>query len=206
MVIKISEEEKAETDGSLEGLRLKVAEADLEMLKNLRNRLLNVIDEIDRGFKRVMFMYTIAFYSGVSIVLFSIVSTVVNGSNTFTLIFGGVGALDVIAFFVFRPAEDLQKSRANLAQLVAAFMTWNNDMRSWADVKQKKIWIDGEQEKDKNNANDINALHEISKRMIIDTVTIMMAIDVFVEGKQSGDEVKRFQDIMKTFQDGLQTK
>jgi hypothetical protein len=197
----VIEREKVVSDNTLPTGKITeddIIRAEFQMMTDLRKKILRVIDEVDKGFRRVMLMYTIAFFVGVAVVLFSIISTVVSGTNMFTLIFGAIGALDVVAFFVFKPAEDLQKSRANLAQLVAAFMAWNNDMRSWAEIKQKKI-------KDGIDNTNINTIHDISRRMMIDTVATMMAIDIFVEGKQMESEVKRFQEIIKMFHEGMQT-
>jgi len=70
-----------------------------------------------------MTMYSIAFYSGVGLIFLSFIATLGFRENIISLFFGGAGVVDIVSFFVFKPAEDLQKSRGNLAQLITAFLT-----------------------------------------------------------------------------------
>jgi hypothetical protein len=44
---------------------------------------------------------------------------------------GGLGLAGVIGSLVARPVQDLQNSRANLAQLQAVFINWINDIHNW---------------------------------------------------------------------------
>jgi hypothetical protein len=148
----------------------------INMTEELNNRILTVIDQIDKGFRRVMTMYTIAFYVGIGMIVVSVAATLYTKENMFALLFGGAGAVDVVAFFVFKPAEDLQKSRGHLAQLTSAFLTWFNDIYNWNASVAKVINTRDEQ-------LNIVALQEISKTIIANTISIMEAIDKFVEGE-----------------------
>ncbi len=156
-------------------------EYNTNMPKKLQKRILNTIDQVDKGFRRVMMMYTIAFYAGLILIFLSLVLTLVFGENIFFLIFGGVGLVDVFTFFAFKPSEALQISRGNLAQLIAAIMTWLNDMHNWGAVIQMEIT---------DRECDEDVIEKISNIMLSHTITIMWAIDIFVEGKIAGDQVK----------------
>lgn len=155
-----------------------------QMQKELEARILTVIDEIDKGFRRVMDMYSIAFYTGLGIIVFSFLGTLYLGKNIFLLLFGGVGVIDIAAFFIYKPVEDLQRSRANLAQLVSAFLTWYNDTHNWNQLLAKELVKD---------PSDVKVFQEVSKRSIINTITIMAAIEIFVASRltsKPGEELK----------------
>ena len=159
-----------------------------KMREELESRILQVIDEVDTGFKQVMKMYTIAFYAGLVIVMFSFIGTITLQDNMFTLIFGGVGILDVVAFLIFKPAEDLQRSRGNLAQLVSAFLTWYNDTHNWNQFLAKELVKD---------RPAFKVFNEVSTQNIVNTLTIMCAIELFVASKLSGDVHEKLQAIIK---------
>lgn len=153
----------------------KLPSSSLNMSEELRRRILRVIDEVDRGFKNVMQMYLIAFYMGIVLISAGSLATLYFGENKFLLLFGSIGILDVIAFVVFKPVEDLQRSRGNLAQLVAAFLTWYVDTANWNEVFEGL---------GKRGA-DLEEFKKVSRISIVNTVTIMSAIELFVASKES---------------------
>lgn len=165
------------------------------MRVELENRILNVIDEVDKGFRRVMIMYSLAFYAGLGLVIFSVVGTLYFKDNVFPLVFGGVGVADVVAFFIFKPAEELQRSRGNLAQLVSAFLTWYNDTHNWNQVLAKELV---------KPDYDIEVFKEVSKRSMVNTITIMSAIELFVASKLSTDASEKLKTIMKDFEEMIE--
>lgn len=165
------------------------------MRVELENRILNVIDEVDKGFRRVMIMYSLAFYAGLGLVIFSVVGTLYFKDNVFPLVFGGVGVADVVAFFIFKPAEELQRSRRNLAQLVSAFLTWYNDTHNWNQVLAKELV---------KPDYDIEVFKEVSKRSMVNTITIMSAIELFVASKLSTDASEKLKTIMKDFEEKIE--
>jgi hypothetical protein len=161
---------------------------EIDMREELKKRILKVIDEIDKGFARSMLMYTISFYVGIGVVIYSIVSTIAFGQNSFNLIFGAIGVLDIIAFLIFKPTQDLQRSRGNLAQLISAFLTWYSNMTVWSHLNTKIL---------NSNDFDIALLQQNSKRTILDTVVFMAAVEFFVIGSQKEEQLKQIQAIMK---------
>jgi hypothetical protein len=62
--------------------------------------------------------------------LAALVGAFIRPGNT-NLYLAGLGAADVISFLIFKPAQALQVSRGNLAQLQAAFFAWINDVHNW---------------------------------------------------------------------------
>ena len=113
---------RSETDGK--------ADPDLDNLRaGLQSGLLEVVRQIDRGYRITMWMYTAAFVVGLSMLVVSMIAAFRDLHSAALL--GGLGALDVITFLVFKPAEDLQASRGGLAQLQAAFFAWINDIHNW---------------------------------------------------------------------------
>lgn len=149
-----------------------------ELRGALEKRILRVIDDVDKGFQRVMQMYMIAFYMGLGLILMAFLGSFYWKENLFLLLFGGVGLLDVVAFFVFRPAEDLQRSRGNLAQLVSAFLTWYNDTHNWNQVIVKELRKDN---------SDVGICREASQTNVLNTISLMTAIELFVASKANKD-------------------
>lgn len=158
-----------------------------KLREELENRILIVVDEVDNGFKKVMTMYTIAFYFGLGLIVFALVSSLTDEGNSMAILFGGAGLIDVVAFFVFKPAEDLQHSRGNLAQLVSAFLTWYNDTHNGNEVLKKDLI--------KGNGH-VDTYKEVSKRSIQNTISIMCAIELFVAAKISKESSQELRNIL----------
>ena len=100
--------------------------------QGLQEGLLEVVRQIDRGYRITMGMYTAAFVVGIAMLVTSTVAAFFKDVHSAALM-GGLGAADVVAFLIFKPAQELQASRASLAQLQAAFFAWINDMHNWND-------------------------------------------------------------------------
>ena len=141
----------------------------------LADRILSVLNEVDAGFRKVMWMYLCLFYLGLLLILLACVGSLVTGDDKIALVFGGVGLADVIAFLAFKPVEDLQRSRGNLAQLVSAFLTWYNDTHNWNQVSLKLLHADG--------PINIRAFKTISEIQIANTMALMSAIELVVASK-----------------------
>lgn len=93
--------------------------------------LRTTVEQIDQGFRSTMRMYTVAFYLGVLLVLVALYIAVVDGISLLSVVFGGLGILDFLGFFFAKPAQSLQGSRADLAQLQAAYYNWFLDVYNW---------------------------------------------------------------------------
>jgi hypothetical protein len=99
-----------------------------------RDSLVNDVTGLKKGYDRVMTMYTIAFYIGVVLIGVSVISAFLPPTMkdiNITTLFAGIGAADLIGSLIFRPASELQKSRANSILLNATYFTWVNDLSIW---------------------------------------------------------------------------
>lgn len=102
-----------------------------ETADSFKTGLRKTIEQIDSGFRSTMLMYKVAFYLGVVLIIVAIYTAVVDGISFLSLAFGGVGVLDLLSFFITKPPQKLQTSRADLAQLQAAFFNWFVDIYNW---------------------------------------------------------------------------
>lgn len=125
---------KLQLDIQLDDLK-RERERNRETANNLSNELLGVIRQIMEGFDRVMNMYTVAFYMGVFLVFLGVTISLMFRENLLGVALGGLssglGFVDIAAIMIYKPANELQNSRGNLAQLQAALFTWINDMSNW---------------------------------------------------------------------------
>ncbi|MEW6410697.1 MAG: hypothetical protein AB1488_11435 [Nitrospirota bacterium] len=103
----------------------------METADKFKSGLRNTVEQIDKGFRSTMMMYKVAFYLGVGLIVFSVGLAIFKGESLLPIVFGGLGIADVIAYFITKPPQDLQSSRANLAQLQAAFFNWFIDAYNW---------------------------------------------------------------------------
>lgn len=101
---------------------------------SFKNGLINSLDQIKRGFNTAMIMYTVAFYVGILLILAAVVFAWFKGESLLPIAFAGLGVADLIAYFITKPPLDLQKSRANLAQLQTAYYNWFIDLFNWNSI------------------------------------------------------------------------
>ena len=102
-----------------------------QTLSKLRDGLCNTIDQMHEGYKRTMLMYTVSFYLGIALILFSVFLAIFKSEPLLPIVFGGLGIADVISFFIAKPPQDLQNSRADLAQLQTAYFSWYKSHIAW---------------------------------------------------------------------------
>ena len=99
----------------------------LAVATEMKNGLKSTLEQIDSAFRSTMLMYQICFYLGVLLVVVAVVVALLGQGNLLAATFGSLGVLDVLLFFLAKPQEKLQSSRANLAQLQAALYNWFMD-------------------------------------------------------------------------------
>jgi hypothetical protein len=124
--------------------------------------LLGVVRQIDTGYQITMWMYTAAFALGMLMMLAALVGAFIRPGKT-NLYLAGLGAADVITFLIFKPAQDLQASRGNLAQLQAAFFAWINDVHNW------NRYLDSIERESGKNAPPFDKAKEVSEIMVHNT-------------------------------------
>jgi hypothetical protein len=85
-------------------------------------------------------------------------------------VFGSLGIVDVIAYFITKPPQDLQFSRARLAQLQAAFFNWFIDYTNWNGVLM--AWT-------QEGKADMGSMEAVSKILMEHTEKTMALIDTY---------------------------
>lgn len=105
--------------------------AESKLGLELQQGLVGIIKQIAQGYWYVTWMSNITFILGVALILMSAISALALQEDTASYFMGGLGLAGVIGSLVFRPAQDLQSNRANLAQLQAVFINWINDIHNW---------------------------------------------------------------------------
>jgi hypothetical protein len=106
----------------------------LQTADSFKSGLRDTVEQIERGFRSTMVMYTVAFYLGVALVVSAVIMAMVKDKPLLPIVFGGLGMADLIAYFITKPPQELQFSRARLAQLQAAFFNWFIDYTNWNGV------------------------------------------------------------------------
>ncbi len=145
-----------------------------KLQQGLQDGLLEVVRQIDRGYRITMWMYTIAFGVGITMLLTSTVTAFMHDVQR-TAVLGGLGAADVIAFLIFKPAQELQSSRGSLAQLQAAFFAWINDIHNWND------YLDQLEKDSKGAAAPFDKVKEISAIQTHTTEQMVQLISNFTK-------------------------
>lgn len=103
----------------------------------LKEALVNNILQTNVAYGRTMWMYIISFYMGVGMVIFAVVFAWMGKQPLLSGVFGGLGTANTLTFLFTKPPERLQSSRASLAQLQCALLSWFNDLINQTTVMQK---------------------------------------------------------------------
>jgi len=99
----------------------------LEVAKEMKEGLKRTLEQIDRAYRSTMLMYQISFYLGVLLILVAVGTALFGREPLLSAVFGTLGTVDLLAFFLVKPQERLQASRSNLAQVQAALYNWFMD-------------------------------------------------------------------------------
>jgi len=86
------------------------------------------LEQIEGGYRGAMWMYWLAFLTGVLLIITAVVFAIIKKENLLSIVFGSLGTLDLLVFFVMKPPLELQNSRIGFARLEAAFMNWFVDL------------------------------------------------------------------------------
>jgi hypothetical protein len=160
--------------------------AEFDLGLELKKSLVRVIRQIEDGYKRIMWMYLITFGLGVFLIVVSAVASLVWQANAAALILGGVGLLDVVVMMLRNPAQDLQLSRGNLAQLQAAFVYWVNDIYNW----NRYLVEVSERAAAQQQAPDMQVVRDVSQTMLANTGQMMKLVEEYC-GLQDADTTDR---------------
>lgn len=96
----------------------------LAVATEMKTGLKRTLEQIDHAFRATMLMYQITFYLGVLLIVAAVVAAFSFREPLLPSVFGALGIIDILTFFLTKPQERLQSSRANLAQIQAALYNW----------------------------------------------------------------------------------
>lgn len=120
-----------------------------ELANEFNDAQRKTIRQIQRGYKWTGFMYAVTFYTGIILILASLVFAIATRSALLPFVFAGAGALDIFAFFITKPPMDLQDSRADLCQLQVIHNSWFLlDYMWYSFIDEAYEYLKGEQELD----------------------------------------------------------
>lgn len=96
----------------------------LAVASDLKTGLRKTLDQIDSAYRSTMLMYQVSFYLGILLIVAAVALAVTSKESLLPIVFGTLGTLDILTFFLVKPQEQLQSSRASLAQLQAGMYNW----------------------------------------------------------------------------------
>jgi len=158
-----------------------------DVVSELRNGLNKTIRQMLEGYQKTMVMYTVSFYIGVFLILIAVIIGIIDGTSIISIAFAGFGTVDIVTHFISNPPLKLQKSRADLAQLQAAYFTWYQDYRHWASYltdeyyMRYKAGLVNPELAQKASADYKKTLQKVSDVMLENTKRILAVIEEFVE-------------------------
>jgi hypothetical protein len=153
--------------------------ATLDTASELKLGLVDVTKQIQSGYRYVMIMYNVAFYLGVALIISAIPFAIWRGESLLPIVFGGLGMADVITYFITKPPQGLQNSRANLTQLQAAYFNWFIDNYNWNSFL---IYLQF------TNQLTIDNVKKVSEVCLHNTAEMMKLIDKYCETGKKPEE------------------
>lgn len=125
-----------------------------------------------KGFHATMTMYIVSFYLGVALLITAIVFAIFAKSSLFAIVFGSIGTLDLLTFFIAKPPLSLQQSRSEQAKLNAAFYSWFTDLYNW-----NSFYLQFSQ---KGQTIDFGIMKQVSDAQIANTEKLMQIISAHI--------------------------
>jgi hypothetical protein len=102
-----------------------------KVIESYQHSLAKTNRETVTGFSSTMIMYQVSFYTGIAMIVAAIVFAFIIKSSLFSIVFGSIGTLDLLTFFIANPPMRLQESRSEHTKLNAAFYSWFVDLYNW---------------------------------------------------------------------------
>ncbi len=177
---KLPEKKKQELN-KINDFVLKETEQSIKLLEPLKQNVLSVSYDIGTSFRDTRVMYWVLFLLGVGLVVAAVPVALYTQKELFSLVFGSVGVIDIVTFFLKDPPQQLQKSRANLTKLQAAYYQWLLDVANWSNV----LYSEGIAGK-----LDVKKMKEASDSYVASFTAVMKAINGGSEGATAAKEDK----------------
>lgn len=109
----------------------------MQVVSAMKEGLKETMRQIDQAFNQTMWMYGVSFYMGVALIVTAIAAAFLGKQPLLPMVLGGLGTANTLTFFLTKPPERLQSSRASLAQLQCALLAWFNDFLNQNMLMQK---------------------------------------------------------------------
>jgi len=154
----------------------------LKVNSSYREGLSKTNEQTIRGFKQTMIMYNVSFYIGIALIVAAVVAAFVIKSSLFTIVFGSIGTLDLLTFFIANPPLRLQESRAEQAKLNAAFYSWFLDLYNW-----NSFYVQYSQ---KGELINLEIMKQVSDSQIKNTRKLMEIISRHIDTKAKPGDAK----------------
>jgi hypothetical protein len=103
----------------------------VDLNNSFRDAMAATNRQTTEGFSHTMLMYSVSFYLGVVLIIAALIFAVVTRSPLFSILFGSLGSLNLLTFFIAKPPQRLQESRSEQAKLNAVFYSWFLDLTNW---------------------------------------------------------------------------
>lgn len=162
-----SEDQKKRLDEINEKLLDEMSHS-IALLERLKKNIEKVSNEISVSFGDTRIMYWSIFLLGIALVIIAVPVALYTNNELFSLLFGSAGVIDILAFFLKDPPQQLQKSRANLTKLQAAYYLWLLDTYNWSAVLYSQSQA---------GDLDVKAMKEASDSYVESFTEVMRAID-----------------------------
>lgn len=147
-----------------------------------KEALQRTLDQIDKGYQSTMIMYQSAFYLGGVLIVAAAVLAVIGVEPLLPAILGGLGMIDFLGFFLTKPPKDLQASRANLAQLQAAYFNWFCDVSNWNSY----LKLLGQQ-----NQLSFEEMYRVSDTLLNNTERTLKMVEQYCDLDQPDEAVRQ---------------
>ncbi|MDD1668604.1 MAG: hypothetical protein LUO97_02270 [Methanomicrobiales archaeon] len=105
----------------------KMVEANGRVILRFKKEIENTLSQIQSSFKWTMAMYLITFAIGVILIFSSLYMAFLPGTpnpSLFSVLFAGVGVIDILAVFISDPPARIKDSRIDYAQLMSPYYVW----------------------------------------------------------------------------------
>lgn len=164
-----------------EGDMMKNQQEMADLNNSFRDAMAATNRQTTQGFRHTMFMYSVSFYLGVVLIIAALIFAVVTRSPLFSILFGSLGSLNLLTFFIAKPPQRLQESRSEQAKLNAVFYSWFLDLTNWngyfLQYSSKGIEV------------DINKVTQVSAAQIDNTIRLMEVISNHISMRNIGGKL-----------------
>ncbi|MDH3678185.1 MAG: hypothetical protein OEQ12_07790 [Nitrosopumilus sp.] len=150
-------EEPEKSEESLELFEEELMKPDKDR-ERLDDYLFGLLDRTSSGFTVVLIMYIIAFAIGIGLIITAVILHLnvkpPDNYDLMSIFFGTAGTADIV-LLMYKPAREIQRSRANASRLAATISDWFSISRN-LDTTYKLLMIKGD------ITNDFDTLKEIA--------------------------------------------